>query len=118
MKLTRSTAEPGPGAAAGPASVLHWVPGYLNSDGLSCWELQDAAAYEAGEPGGSDPQHDAPRDAPASDLALWVAAQLGYPVDLEASSAAIGSVTLRPLSIHAGREPVYYVRPAAEETLA
>jgi hypothetical protein len=118
MKLTRSIAEPGPGAATGPAHVLHWVPGYLSSDGLGCWELQAAGAYEAGEPGGSDPQHDAPRDAPASGLALWVAAQLGYPVDLEASSAGIRSVTLRPLSIHADTEPLYYVRPAAEETLA
>lgn len=118
MKLTRSIAEPGPGAPTGPTSVLHWVPGYLCSDGLGCWELQAATAYEAGEPGGGDPQHDAPRDASAGDLALWAAAQLGYPVDLEASSAGIRSVTLRPLSIHAGQEPVYYIRPADKETLA
>lgn len=60
MKFTRPAAAPERYAATGPAHVLHWVPGYLNSDGLGCWELQDAADYEASEPGGRDPQHDAP----------------------------------------------------------
>lgn len=115
MNLTRSTTAPGPGADTGPAHVLHWVPGYLTSDGCGSWELQPAAAYQAGEPGGTDPDYDAPRDAPAGDLATWAAGQLGYPVDLEAGSATILAASLRPLSVHAGREPVYYVRPAAGE---
>jgi len=112
MKLT-PTATPERGTAGKPAHVLHWVPGYLNSDGCGTWELQDAAAY-ACEPGGQDPAHDAPRDAAPGDLAAWAAGQLGYPVELEAFSARIRAVTLRPLSIHAGAEPAYHVRPAAD----
>jgi hypothetical protein len=114
MRLTRSraTAEP---AQTAPTHVLHWVPGWLNSDGLSLWELQDAAAYIAGEPyNGSDPQlYDWPRDAADYDLAIWVIGQLGYPVDLEPAIASIRAVSLRPVSVHADREPIYYVRPAS-----
>lgn len=115
MNLTRSTTAPTPDAAAEPTHVLHWVPGYVTSTGCGTWELQDVAAYEAGEPGGRDPEHDAPRDAPAAELALLVAEQLGYPVELEPDHARIRAVDLRPLNVHIGTEPVYYVRPAPGE---
>jgi hypothetical protein len=93
--------------------VLHWVPGYVTSTGCGAWELQDAAGYQAGQPGGASPVHDAPRDAAAGDLAAWAAAQLGYPVEMEEATATIRAVTFRPLSIHLGREPAYHVRRAA-----
>jgi hypothetical protein len=101
--------------STGPAHVLHWVPGYVTSTGCGAWELQAAADYEAGQPGGTDPVHDAPRDATAGDLAAWAAGQLGYPVELEKSGATISTFTLRPLSIHIGAEPAYYVRPATTQ---
>jgi hypothetical protein len=111
-KLTRSITAP---ADAGPAHVLHWVPGYVTRTGCGSWGLQDAGRYEAGEPGYGCPVNDAPRDAPAGSLALWVAGQLGYPVELEPGGAAIRAVTLRPLSVHIDTEPVYYVRAADGE---
>jgi hypothetical protein len=111
MKLTRPALEPA-GAAAAPAHVLHWVPGYLNSDGLGGWELQDTAAYDAGEPGGSGPKLNVPRDTAAAGIAPWVAALLGYPVQLDPDSTRIVTASLRPLSVHIGTEPLYYVRPA------
>jgi hypothetical protein len=112
VKLTRKRTAPGPGTA-GPTHVLYWAPGHLNSDGTGCWELQAAAAYVAGEPyNGTDPQlYDTPRDAPAAALAAWVAGQLGCPVELKQFSAGYRSVTLRPLSVHAGSEPAYDVYP-------
>lgn len=112
MKLTRPVLEPAPGAVAAPTHVLHWVPGYLSSDGLGCWELQDVTAYEAGEPGGSGPQLNVPRDMAAADIAPWVASLLGYPVELDPDSTQIATASLRPLSVHIGTEPLYYVRPA------
>jgi hypothetical protein len=115
MKLTRPVTAPERDAAAGPAPVLHWVPGYVTSSGCGSRELQDAAAYEAGEPGGRDPEYDIPRDTPAGDLAAWAARQLGYPVDLEAATCTILAASLRPVSIHAGHEPACYVCSAAGE---
>lgn len=112
MKLTRPTLEPRPGAAPWPTHVLHWVPGYVTSTGCGSWELQDAAAYQDRRPDGDDPWHAAPRDAPAAGLAAWVAGQLGYPVEMEPAAATILTASLRPLSVHAGHEPLYYVRPA------
>jgi hypothetical protein len=113
MKLTRPAAVPERDTDAGPTHILHWVPGYVTSTGCGSWDLQDAAAYEAREPGGRDPEYDAPRDTPAAELALWAAGQLGYPVELEPASAAIRAITLRPLSVHMDTEPVYYVRVAS-----
>jgi len=109
MKPTRSI---GPPAAAPATHVLHWVPGYLNSDGSSCWELQGAADYEAGQPSGRDPELDAPRDEPVSSLALWVTAQLGHPVEMSLAHTTITTGAISPLNVHIAREPVYYVRPA------
>jgi hypothetical protein len=114
MKLTRSTTAPERGTDARPTHVLHWVPGYLNSAGCGSWELQAAADYEAGKPGGSDPGYDAPRDAPADSLALWVAGQLGSPAELELAYATLATAGVAPLNVHVGKEPVYYVTPAGD----
>jgi hypothetical protein len=95
--------------------VLHWVPGYVTSTGCGAWELQGAADYQAGQPGGRDPVLDVPRDAAAADLATWAAGQLGYPVELQAAATTISTFSLRPLAIHVGHEPAYHVRPAASQ---
>lgn len=112
MKFTRPHTVPEADTAAGPTHVLHWVPGYVTSTGCGSWELQDAAAYRSGAPGYGCPLLDAPRDEPAGSLTLWAARQLGYPVELDLTSASIRAVTLRPLSVHIGTEPAYYIRPA------
>jgi hypothetical protein len=111
MRLTRSpvTTEP---AAAEPTHVLHWVPGYLNSDGQGCWDLQDAAGYERGDGGAGCPRTYDTRDAGAAVLTGWVCAQLGYTVELEEARAWVWSVTPFQLRLNAGREPVWYVWPA------
>jgi hypothetical protein len=113
MNLTRSTTATDRDAAAHAVHVLHWVPGYVTSTGCGSWELQTGADYKAGQPGGRDPEYYAPRDEPAGSLAAWVAQQLGYPVELEPSSAVISVITARPPSVHIDTEPVYYVRPAS-----
>ena len=85
----------------------------ITSTGCGTWELQSAADYEAGKPAGTDPEHDALREATADSLAAWTAAQLGYPVDLELTYATIATVGIAPRNAHVGKEPAYYVRPAA-----
>jgi ADP-ribose pyrophosphatase YjhB (NUDIX family) len=113
MRLTRSATVPAPAAGQDEAThVLAWVPGWLSSTGHGSWVLQEAAAYEAGVPGAGCPETDDPRDAGPEDLALWVTAVLGYRVVLDRAWATLASLTFRPPSVNAGREPVYFVTPA------
>jgi hypothetical protein len=93
--------------AGKPTHVLAWVPGYLVKGGAGFWDLQDAAAYEAYEPGPQWPGIDLPRDATVTDLAAGVAGMLGYEVRLELAYAR--HTCLRRLWFRR-REPVYYVR--------
>jgi hypothetical protein len=112
MKLARSISGGPPDADVPASHVLCWVPGLVTRAGGG-WELRDARAYEAAEPGSGCPVLDAPRDTPAEQLALWAAGQLGCPADIRPARFAVMSCTRRPFSVRLGTELIYYIRPSA-----
>lgn len=105
---------PVPDSTRDSVHVLHWVPGYLDSDGVGKWELQTLAVYNSGDHQVLGRLEGKPRDAGAAMLGAWAAQKLGFAVILEqAGNATIRSASLRPLSVHRSREPVWYVRRAS-----
>jgi ADP-ribose pyrophosphatase YjhB (NUDIX family) len=74
--------------------------------------LQDAAAYRARRSPAGCKSLPAARDAGAADLAMLAGAALGHRVALGRSNALHASVARRPLALHVGREPLWYVTAA------
>jgi len=106
-------AQPSPVAAAsgsiGDEHVLQWLPPHISPGGV--WELLPRAVFK--EQGPTVPARmtvvaiEAPADASPERLAGVVAAQLGYPVTLQAGEQRLKRFWhFRPFA-------VYLVRPAA-----
>jgi hypothetical protein len=95
-----------------PTHILHWVPGYLNSDGNGLWELQHLADYAAGltqlHPGWR--LEDEPRDIDAADFTGWIAGLVGCPVTVQPWANRV--TCWRHLRFRR-REPAFLIAPVA-----
>jgi hypothetical protein len=99
----------------GPTHVLHWLPGFLAEDGRGSWALQDADAFEAGEPAEDCPETFEAKDADREVLAAWAASQTGCRVVLErGDDITFTSGTVRPMSLNVKLAPVWYVWPVRQ----
>lgn len=91
--------------------VLSWVPAsFIEGASQGCWELRTAAADAAGDPPEYD-GFDVPKSTPAAALAAMTAAQVGFPVDLEAWEHDVRLTSRRFARWQ--RVPVYYARRAS-----